>query len=178
MREKSIRQRLLRTILGVAFSLAFVIGAVSASQMYGQRRSINDFNQKAVERLSSEVDDRLQEMNRQVARDISASFSERINQNFREMRENVEAVANMLGVLYSYGPDPSVQPDQMAGLMPGATWDGVLGEFSAIRDIREDVYKRQVHASRGICGRERRALLCGPHSGHGARGRTGACRES
>ena len=105
MREKSIRQRLLRTILGVAFSLAFVIGAVSASQMYGQRRSINDFNQKAVDRLSSEVDDRLQEMNRQVARDISASFSERINQNFREMRENVEAVQLRARPVRSAGSD-------------------------------------------------------------------------
>lgn len=137
MREKSIRQRLLRTILGVAFSLAFVIAAVSAAQMYGQRRSINNFNQKAVDRLSSEVDAKLQEMNRQVARDISASFSERINQNFREMRENVEAVANMLGVLYGYGPNPSVQPDQIVGLMPGATWDSIRQEFSAICNIRD-----------------------------------------
>ncbi len=137
MRERSIRQRLLRTILGVAFSLAFAIAAVSAVQMYGQRQRINHLNQEAQSRLSAEVDGKLQEMNKQVARDISASFSQRINQNFRGMRENVQDVANMLEVFYGYGPDPSAAPDQNAGLMPGATWENVRQEFSAIRNIRD-----------------------------------------
>lgn len=137
MKEKSIKNKLLLTILGVAFGLALVIILISIFQMVQQKNKVDVVNSSASKELSAEVDGKLEEMNKQVARDISLSFSAQINQNFQAMRKSVESVANAAGVLYGYEPEEGVQPDNHVGLMPGATRENVRQEFSTIRKIRD-----------------------------------------
>lgn len=136
MKERSIKGKMLGIIVGVAFGLAGLIFIVSVAQMFLQKSSIEDTNRIAYKELSEETKDKLEEMNKQVAKDFSRLYSERINENFKQIRENVESVANYVQVLYGYNNQIGSM-DNMLGIMPGANRESLRNEFLALKNIRD-----------------------------------------
>lgn len=135
MKERSIKGKLRFIIIGVAFGLAIPVFLVSLLQMYRQKDTIEETNTASYGELSRETRARLEDMNRQVARDFSESYGERINQNFQQIRKNVEAVAAYMQVLYQYD-NREGEMDPYLGIMPGADRESLRGEFLALKDIR------------------------------------------
>lgn len=136
MKERSIKRKLQFIIIGVAFGLAVLIFLTSIVQMYSQKRTIELTNVDSSEALSKETKNNLEDMNRQVARDVSQLYNSRINQNFQQIRKNVEAVAAYMHVLYQYNSRSGVMDDKL-GIMPGVRRQTIEKEFLAIRNIRD-----------------------------------------
>lgn len=135
MKEKSIRGKLFLVILGVAFSFAFLLFLTSLTQMYNQKNNIEHTNKIASKELSEETKVKLEEMNKQIARNFSQTYNEKINQNFESMRKNIDAVANYMQVLYELDTY-SRKFDNRLGVMGGAKKEEILEEFYQIKGIR------------------------------------------
>ncbi|MFP3153571.1 SpoIIE family protein phosphatase [Lachnospiraceae bacterium ZAX-1] len=142
-----MKRKLLKTMLGVTMGFALVIVLISVLQMEHQKANVDKTNTEVSEKLGAEIKTRLEETNLQVARDFSAVYAERINQNFKNIRENVETIANAVGVLHQNGSlteagsqddgSTGAEVDDNVGLMQGATRQSVKAEFSAIKGIRQ-----------------------------------------
>lgn len=133
---RSIKKKLLLTILGVAFGFSLIIFGVILSQLIIQRNTISDKGQREAKMLSTETEKMLGDLNQQVAQDFSGSSTKYFNNIFKNIRKHVNSISDELKDFYkenrNYG-----DLDSRVGIIEGVSKNKVEREFGVISPIRD-----------------------------------------
>lgn len=137
MKGTSIHKKVLRAILSISLTFGIVISLAAVSQFYIQRKSINGANESYAGKLSGETRERLTELNRQVAENLTTVYGNIVDENFKSVRMQAQSLAAYMGSLYGEPPAAENLPDGMVGFMPGASPEDLAEEFSKVSGVRE-----------------------------------------
>ena len=131
---KSIKTKLLITILGVAFGFSLLLFIVTISELQIQKGTIQRKSSKEAKMLSNNTQDTLSVFNRQIAMDYSSACNKYFNLSFANIRRHVTSVSTEISGLYN--SDNSMPLDNSVGIMGGIKRNEIESEFGKIAGIR------------------------------------------
>lgn len=133
---KSIKKKLLFTILGIIIVFSALIFVVTLSQLFMQQRTIQSKGRDEARILAEDTEKELGNLNEQIAADFSSSCTKYFNNSFANIRKHVNAIRKNMTALYRQGNSDGTM-DENVGLVKGVRKEDVEKEFSIISPIRE-----------------------------------------
>lgn len=134
--RKSIRTKVFRTVLGVSLMFGVLIGAAAVSQFWRQKQATESINRSYEQELTGKTRDQLEELNREIAENLTALYGTKVNDNFASVRTLTQSLAGYMESLYGEMPGQAETPDDRIGYMAGADPETLREEFSKVGGIR------------------------------------------
>lgn len=133
---KSIKTKLLFTILGVVFGFGILVFTATVSQLVMQKNTIKQQGAKQASELSAETKETLTTMNEQTATDFSGSCAKYFALKFSVIQKHVQSIQEKTQELYQEKNDYGGL-DEKVGIVKGVSRSSISREFSMISPIRD-----------------------------------------
>lgn len=135
---RSIKTKLLFTILGIVLGFGMLIFVITLSQLTAQRNTIREQGMHEAQTMSRETTETLNALNEQMAEQFAGSCAKYFNYRFANIRKHVQAVQKKLTDLYR--EDTPHHGENRLCIIKGVSWERVRQEYGVISPLTDFIF--------------------------------------
>lgn len=145
---KSIKTKLLFTILSIVLGFGMLILVITLSQLTAQRNTIQEQGMNEAQTMTRETTETLSTLNEQTAEQFASSCAKYFNYRFANIRRHVQAIQKKLTDLYR--EDAAHYGENRLCIVKGVSWGDVRQEYGIISPLTDFIFHLPEYNSRRL----------------------------